>query len=182
MWRSSWLSSPLITERLKEEGPLLLWGRREDFNKGGLGVTGGKAQGPPSGFVIVLGFSDLLLTQARTWSQVSVHWLRLGLLPWGRVLEGLVSFWKGLLALRNAPVTPSDEELHRPSPLLGSAGFYTHKLLRDTQLLIIGNGLISAQRQHCASHVFILPSPNSMIFNFHHTLKQPTSKTHIINM
>lgn len=146
-------------------------------------MTGGKAQGPPSGCVIIHGFSDSLLTQPRTLSQVPVCWLRLGLPHRGGVLQGLGSFWEGLSALRNTPVTPGHKELRSPSPLLGSAGFYTHthELSRDTQL-ITGNSLISAQRQHFASHVFILPSPNSMIFNFHQTLKQPTSKTHIINM
>lgn len=71
----------------------------------------------------------------------------------------------------------------KPLLLSGIGGLLRkQKLSCQTWPLMIGNSLISAQRQHSASHESILPSPNSMVFNFRHTLKQLTSKTHIINM
>lgn len=78
-------------------------------------MTGGKVQGPPSGLsIIVYGFSESLLKQPQTSSQVPVPWVRLDLLHGAGGAKGLGWFWEGLPAAGNLLVKPGHKEPHSP--------------------------------------------------------------------
>lgn len=139
-------------------------------------MTEGKASGLPVGLIIFPGFSESLLKQR--WAVVQVSVLvgqnRSSLLRQGT--RGACLVLGGLAGTNKIMCHIWSQRTAQPLLYWGLGAFTHTQALGLNIVLIIGNSLILAQRQHFVRYVFILPSPSSMIFNFHHTLKQLTSK------
>ena len=120
----------------------------------------------------------------RLCSKSPSSWVRTGLYFGAGGCRGLLSSGRAFRAFptRKIPVTPGRKRARQPFSSAGVCG-----LLHGPSLMLKAapnhwkQPNFSTKTTFCQSCVY--PSkPNSMIFNFHDTLKQLTSKTHIINM